>query len=345
MFIGRAQELTKLNDIYGRKGFQFVLLYGKKGVGKTALIEEFCKDKDNIFFTAKPESSSLSLKKFSLDIFCHYDDITHQIFSFWEDAFTYIKDKQEGARLIIVLDEFSEIVDRDIMLMDKFYTLIDSSLLRSNLFFIVSSSSSKFIKEYFTSQSSLYVKKLTGALLVNSFLQDASIVKKLKQESMKTSKGVLQTKFIRAAADSVIIHEGDETTDLYKIVSGKAVCYLQYGTDNEYLLGSLNEGTSFGEYSILNEKPALYTVVAFTDMLLLRIQKDEFRKFIEMNPMNAIEIMRAQTKMLERLKVNVNMLNEELHSNIEAQMKPTVFNSSVQRKIVTTESIVVEHTN
>ena len=318
MFIGRNQELTKLNCIYGRKGFQLVLLYGKKGVGKTALIEEFCKDKDNIFFTAKSESSRSSLKNFSAKILSHYNDIAHETFSFWENAFTYIKAKQEDARIIIVLDEFSEIVDRNIAFMDNFYACIDNVLSKSNIFFIVSSSNSKFIKEYFTSQSSPYVKKLTGAILVNSFLQNASIVEKLKQVSMKTSKGVLQTKFIRAAADSVIIREGDETTDLYKIVSGKAICYLQYGTDNEYLLGSLNEGASFGEYSILNEKPALYTVVAFTDMLLLRIQKDEFQKFIEMNPMNAIEIMRAQTKMLERLKINVNMLNEELHSNINA---------------------------
>ena len=356
MFIGRNKELTKLNNIYAKDGFKLVLLCGKKGVGKTALIKEFCKDKDTIFFTAKPESSRLSLQNFSLEILYHYNDISHKVFSFWEDAFTYIKDKQEDSRLIIVLDEFSEIVDRDIVFMDKFYALIDTSLSRSNLFFIVSSSNNKFIKEYFTSKSSPYTKKLAGAILLESFLNDESIVKKLAQESMKTSKGVEQAKFVRVAADKVIIREGDNSTVLYKIVSGKAVCYLQYGTDNEYLLGSLKEGASFGEYSLLTDKPALYTVVAFTDMLLLRIQKDEFHNFLEMNPANALEIIKAQMRMLERLKINVYMLNEELHSNIDSQLvkkdeeeqsqiKPTVFKTSVQRKIVTTESIVVEQTS
>ena len=320
------------------------------------MIEEFCKDKDTIFFTAKPKSNRSNLKSFSNEILKHYSDENHEDFSFWENAFTYIKDKQEGSRIIVVLDEFSEIVDRNVAFMDNFYACIDNYLSQSNIFFIVSSSNSKFIREYFTSKSSLYMKKLTGALLVKSFLQDVSILKRLEQESMKTSKGIVQTKFIRAAADSVIVREGDEATDLYKIVSGKAVCYLQYGTDNEYLLGSLKEGASFGEYSILTGKPALYTVVAFTDMLLLRVNKDEFYKFIETNPINAIEIIKAQTQMLERLKFNVYMFNDELHSNIDSQLvkkdeeeqpqiKPTVFKTSVQRKIVTTESIVVEHTS
>lgn len=38
MFIGREQELTSLNKLYTSDKFEFVVIYGRRRVGKTALI-------------------------------------------------------------------------------------------------------------------------------------------------------------------------------------------------------------------------------------------------------------------------------------------------------------------
>ncbi len=45
-FVGRDRELKKLNELYQEEEFQFVVIYGRRRVGKTMLINEFLKRKD-----------------------------------------------------------------------------------------------------------------------------------------------------------------------------------------------------------------------------------------------------------------------------------------------------------
>lgn len=50
MFIGREYELNTLNKLYNEDRFHFIVMYGRRRVGKTTLLTEFCKDKPSIFF-------------------------------------------------------------------------------------------------------------------------------------------------------------------------------------------------------------------------------------------------------------------------------------------------------
>ena len=52
-FIGREKELADLNKLYEQNSFQMFILYGRRRVGKTTLLGEFCKGKDTIFFAAE----------------------------------------------------------------------------------------------------------------------------------------------------------------------------------------------------------------------------------------------------------------------------------------------------
>ena len=49
-FVNRKKELETLRKEYSRKEASFVVIYGRRRVGKTALIKEFCKDKRSIMF-------------------------------------------------------------------------------------------------------------------------------------------------------------------------------------------------------------------------------------------------------------------------------------------------------
>lgn len=49
MFVGREQELNTLNKLYYSDKFEFAVIYGRRRIGKTALIKEFAKDKGCIF--------------------------------------------------------------------------------------------------------------------------------------------------------------------------------------------------------------------------------------------------------------------------------------------------------
>ena len=50
MFIGRERDLAALNRLYTSGKFEFAVIYGRRRVGKTALISEFIKVKKSIYF-------------------------------------------------------------------------------------------------------------------------------------------------------------------------------------------------------------------------------------------------------------------------------------------------------
>ena len=113
--------------------------------------------------------------------------------------------------------------------------------------------------------------------------------------------------------DEIIIREGETYEEMYKIVSGRAALYLQYGTENEYLIGVLSDGKWFGEVSVLTGKPSPYSVVAISDIMVMRIGADRLESFISQNPRNTAEIMK-------------NMANKELAESI--RMKLAQYNLS-----------------
>lgn len=74
MFIGREKELQEFNQLYEQKRFQLFVLYGRRRVGKTTFLKEFCKDKENIFYSAEQSNEKLNLDKFSALVFQHYGE-------------------------------------------------------------------------------------------------------------------------------------------------------------------------------------------------------------------------------------------------------------------------------
>lgn len=41
LFVGREKELADLNEMYSQNKFQLFVLYGRRRVGKTTLLNEF----------------------------------------------------------------------------------------------------------------------------------------------------------------------------------------------------------------------------------------------------------------------------------------------------------------
>lgn len=121
-----------------------------------------------------------------------------------------------------------------------------------------------------------------------------------------------ESKMVRFTEDQVILQQGSTEKVLYKIIHGKAIVYLNYGQEDEYIVGILSEQRCFGEFTILCGKPSIYTVVAYSDVLLLRIPEEDFDDFIRNNSANAIGIMRNLANTLVTLSFNMNLILEEL---------------------------------
>ena len=64
MFIGRERELESLDRLYASGKFEFAVIYGRRRVGKTALINNFIGDKKAIYFLGV-----VSIYKQNLEIF------------------------------------------------------------------------------------------------------------------------------------------------------------------------------------------------------------------------------------------------------------------------------------
>ena len=313
MFIGRTKELAELERAYKREGFQIFTVWGQEGSGKTVLLHEFCKDRDAIFFSAAHKNNNINLTKFSDIVLAHYRDEYTKHFMSWQNAFEYILDKQSNNRLVLVLDDFNEIVEHNAVFMNMFQNMIEQKFKSSNIFLVISTNDSKLLKTYFLDAAALLNRRVTGKIALERFVLDDTSVKLLEDNAAETEKGIsnVRLKFSKVSADEVILREGEINDSMYKIISGKALCYFKHDTDNEYLLASLKEGNCFGEYSLLTGKPGIYTVTAFTDMLIMKITKEDFDSFISINPKNAIDIMHNMAGMLNVMAVNIGLILNE----------------------------------
>lgn len=169
MFIGREKELAELNSMYNEEKFQLFVLYGRRRVGKTTLLNEFCANKNSIFFSAAQSNNKLNLEKFSELVFSHYKEDTLEPFSSWENALTYIDNRQKDERLILVIDEFPYLVKKNKALLSELQHLIDHKLQFGKLFIVLCGSYMGFMeKEVLGSKSPLFGRR-TGQLHMKPF--------------------------------------------------------------------------------------------------------------------------------------------------------------------------------
>ncbi len=168
-FIGRERELHDLNEMYAQDKFDLFVLYGRRRVGKTTLLNEFCKDKDAIFYSAEQSNNKLNLEKFSAQVFAFYGETTLEPFTSWTNALTYIDERQKGKRVVLVIDEFPYLVRKNKALLSELQHLIDHRLQNSRMFLVLCGSYMGFMeKEVLGSKSPLFGRR-TGQLHMKPF--------------------------------------------------------------------------------------------------------------------------------------------------------------------------------
>lgn len=147
MFIGRKEELQKLNNLYKQDTFQMVVVYGRRRVGKTALINEFCRDKRTLSFTALDQSDADNLADFNR-VVCRFFDLPSALggFSSWIDALSYVAEKASQERFVLSFDEFPYAAERNESLPSVFQVVIDKLFKNTNVFMILCGSNQGFME-------------------------------------------------------------------------------------------------------------------------------------------------------------------------------------------------------
>lgn len=71
--LGRKEELNHLNELYNSDCFEYLVMYGRRRVGKTTILQEFAEHSNAIFFSALEKNDALNLEDFSKVIQYHFD--------------------------------------------------------------------------------------------------------------------------------------------------------------------------------------------------------------------------------------------------------------------------------
>ena len=165
MFVARERELGALKRMYETDGFQMVVLYGRRRVGKTTLIDEFVKNKRALYFTAQQKTSRQNLQLFSSAVYAAFSMPANLPgFSSWNDALSFVvnqaKATLDGQPLVFVFDEFPYAAEAEPSLPSAFQTAIDHGFRDTNVKLILCGSNEGFMEsEVLGSKSPLYGRR------------------------------------------------------------------------------------------------------------------------------------------------------------------------------------------
>ena len=170
MFIGRQQELDTLNKLYHSGKFEFAVIYGRRRVGKTALISEFSKEKDTVFFTGVETNAKQNLDNFSRCIM-EYDTgmAVGLSFASFQAALEYVFELAKTKRLVLVLDEYPYIARASKSLASTLQLLIDKNRDSSKLFLILCGSSMSYMEDHVLAYKAPLYGRRTAQLKINPF--------------------------------------------------------------------------------------------------------------------------------------------------------------------------------
>lgn len=170
MFHCRDKELRDLNKRYNKNDFECIVVYGRRRVGKTALINEFCKGKSTVFFSALNASSRENLEALSKAIYekDHPGVESAPVYSSFDAAFTEITRMAENERLIFVIDEYPYLAKADKSISSRLQHIIDHIWKNGKLFLILCGSSMSFMEYQVLGYESPLYGRRTGQFKIQA---------------------------------------------------------------------------------------------------------------------------------------------------------------------------------
>lgn len=170
MFIGRSRELDALNQLYRSKKFEFAVIYGRRRVGKTALINQFIQDKKAIYFMGVESNAGQNLENFSKSILEY--SISEQLetsFASFQTALEYVFRLADKERLILVIDEYPYVARASKSLASTLQLLIDRYKASSRLMLILCGSSMSYMEDHVLAYKAPLYGRRTAQIKIQPF--------------------------------------------------------------------------------------------------------------------------------------------------------------------------------
>ena len=142
MFYNRENELQVLEKEYKRDGSAFTVIYGRRRVGKTALIYEYIKDKPSLFIYATEAAFAIQLENLKPQLLKlinkpYLKDIKLESFS---QLFELLNEYGFDKKLVLVIDEYQNLCKVDKSFSSWLQMIWDMQLKSKNIHLILSGS-------------------------------------------------------------------------------------------------------------------------------------------------------------------------------------------------------------
>lgn len=167
IFVNRDAELSFLRRSYLEDGSKLVVIYGKRRVGKTALVKEFSKDRPHIYFLADKAPDRDQLRQLSEKVGLYFQDdfLLSRGFGVWYDFFNYIKSK---GKFVMIFDEFPYLIESNPAIPSLFQKGWDEDLSQSGVFLVLLGSSMGMMETEVLGRKSPLFGRRTGQILVET---------------------------------------------------------------------------------------------------------------------------------------------------------------------------------
>ncbi|MFH1422140.1 MAG: ATP-binding protein, partial [Planctomycetota bacterium] len=143
-FINRERELEFLESRYRSGNPEFIILYGRRRIGKTRLITEFLQDKTGIYFlcASYSEIENLRLLQAQMSEFLKDESFKKLRIAGFEELFhEFFKWFKKKERIVLVIDEFPYLIALNSGVISIFQRIWDLNLSRQNVMLILCGSS------------------------------------------------------------------------------------------------------------------------------------------------------------------------------------------------------------
>ena len=227
MFIGREREVASLRKLYNSEKFESVVLYGRRRVGKTALINHFIDGKKAIYFMGVESNAKQNLENFSKSIIEYASGIEAETsFASFQAALETVFRLSENERIILAIDEYPYVARASKSLASTLQLLIDKYKDRSRLMLILCGSSMSYMEDHVLSyKAPLYGRRTSQIkLLPFDFEETCQYLKNYSAEDKALAYGVMggTPSYLLQIDDRLSIEENikktylDPTSPLYE---------------------------------------------------------------------------------------------------------------------------------
>ncbi len=161
-FVGRLGEQHFLEELWASDRPELFVLFGRRRVGKTELLQQFCRGRRAVYFLAAQVRDKDNLRAFRDALVEGLGDAaaTNVEFPDWTAALSYACEQSSGQRLMIVLDEFPYLCEADKSLPSQLQRFWDTRGKKSTLFLVLCGSQVSFMeREVLAERSPLFGRR------------------------------------------------------------------------------------------------------------------------------------------------------------------------------------------